>query len=113
MTSFPLPGGQGDGQADWTNATFDDVMADAERALARQRRRVRRMRSRRRREALRKTAHRTRVCGRRTLFVIGTTAFVTGMVYLSLDGRDIALELFKVAIAAWAAAAAITPPPQP
>jgi phage gp46-like protein len=89
------------------NFTLDNLITDAECELARQHRRLRRMRQLRRRQQLRNVARRAHRYSRPALLMLGTGALVTGMTLLALGDHLLALQLLKVAAAAWTAAAAL------
>ncbi|MDT3395247.1 hypothetical protein RKE29_01040 [Streptomyces sp. B1866] len=111
MTSIPLPDDQ-NGNSHWINATFDGLITDAEQELARQRRRVRQMRRQRRRETCQQMPLLVRAHSRAVLFGSGTTAFFTGLAFLCFGNHGVAIELFKVAVAAWTAGVALPARPQ-
>lgn len=108
MTIIPLPAGSNnDDLPDWMTTTVEDFLAREEHALARQKRRVRQMRRERRRETRREAARRASVYGRPVLLWTGTVAFAIAVTLLAFGERDAALELLKVAAAAWTAFVAI------
>ncbi|MET7655011.1 MULTISPECIES: hypothetical protein [unclassified Streptomyces] len=117
MTLLPLPGGQGDDLPDWVNVTLADLVAREERALAHQKRRVRQMRRERRRQmrlelrlrVRRGSIRSVRVYGRPAMLWTGTTSFVISMVLLLCGEHATAMELLKVAVAAWTVFVAIPP----
>ncbi|MGW0822556.1 hypothetical protein [Streptomyces sp. NPDC002845] len=112
MTSIHLPDSQREEPPAWARATFDDMIRDAKKDLALQRRRVRQMRRERRREKRRAAARWARRHSRAILFWSGTTACGAGLLLLTLGAHGLALELLKVAAAAWIAAVSAQQPPQ-
>ncbi len=109
---IPLPDSQGDSLPYQFRVTFDEMIEDAESELALQRRRVRQMRHQRRRQKRRDAARWIRNHCRAGLFCGGTAACTAGLVFVVLGQYGIAFELFKVAAAAWIAAASYQQPSQ-
>ncbi|MFF3488754.1 hypothetical protein ACFYXC_36610 [Streptomyces sp. NPDC002701] len=107
MTSIPLPDGQSDDLPELFQSTFEEMIITAGRELKAQRRRLRQMRRQRRRQYRRNAARWARAHSRAGLFCGGSLAFAVGATFALLGMYDIAVELFKVAVAAWIAAASV------
>ncbi|WP_033324250.1 hypothetical protein [Streptomyces yerevanensis] len=110
MTSIPLPDGQSDDLPELFQSTFEEMIIAAERELEAQRRRLRQMRRQRQRQQRRNAARWARAHSRVGLFWGGSLAFAVGAAFALPGMYDIAVELFKVAVAAWIAAASAQQP---